>query len=1142
MITKMVLENFKSYAGSQEIGPFHKRFSSVVGPNGSGKSNGEVEQIAMMKPKGATASDVGLLEYLEDIIGSNKFIEQIENAQKSLDEKNDLRTANVNRLKIAEKERDNLYGSKKEAEDYMALDSRLRAQKNSLYQVLENVANKNTSLFNERKAKAEEKLSYEQTKAADAEAKLAVFQKKYETDNAEYVAVQSEEQNFTAKYDSFQRKDVKLQEDMKHTKTQIKKHQTIVEKESKKEVDAIEEADSAKLQIEKYSNAVNDFLRKKNEEEAKLDALMETLNGSTAELRTALDLAQGRLAEAEKSVSTQQTEKESTLTAISLLQSRTTENAKRLEQSKDKLAKLLLERETTHNRIVSMEGQGVSALREKIRQLEDGIRELELREVALQGAVRTAMAAAEDARTTLASQQINKGSGHGAVDKIISATKKGGLLSKVAGIRGRLGDLGTINPQYDAAVSTASSSFDCIVVDNNEVAQICVNFLRDHNLGRASFMMTSQMDEWKQKMKRAVQTPADSLRLFDLIQVDDPDISPSFYLALRDTLVVNDLDTAVRIAYVGDRCVWRVVTQDGNLIDTTGTMSGGGKVVKTGSMRLSTSGTKSQKTAASATLNNEEEVTAESVSVLDAQVSALQSQLNECRKSKVSSETELRTARKQLKDASTEVEKGRLQINRLNEQEGELTSRMRELAAQAELTPQESEDVDRQRARLAELESDMMDISPFQKEVAGLQRQIRSVGGPQLVAAQQRVDSMSTQLEKVSSQLSTKQVDESGARKQAEKSAALRVSAEAELLRSEQRLEALVLEQQEMEADAGVVVAALEESRERLAIMEDGLKSISAEFNALKTTVAKVRAVEVDLVVELERIVSDIKESSDVAKRYHKDAAAVRRQHLEEQMEFNAIIRSVAMPPKPASSGASQPVETPSDTPAADESTVDELPVLSPSELEGLDSEAIKRDVNLIEAEKNKLKSSVNMSALLDYLKKDANYKSRLYELELVTEDRNRVRRDYDDLRRQRLEAFMSGFGVISLKLKEMYQMITLGGDAELELLDSLDPFSEGIVFSVRPPKKSWKNISNLSGGEKTLSSLALVFALHHYKPTPLYVMDEIDAALVSYRNNMFELADRLVGIYKTQDATKSVSINPKMFDKATSDSTVAAK
>ena len=60
--------------------------------------------------------------------------------------------------------------------------------------------------------------------------------------------------------------------------------------------------------------------------------------------------------------------------------------------------------------------------------------------------------------------------------------------------------------------------------------------------------------------------------------------------------------------------------------------------------------------------------------------------------------------------------------------------------------------------------------------------------------------------------------------------------------------------------------------------------------------------------------------------------------------------------------------------------------------------------------------------------------------------------------------------------------MITLGGNAELELVDTIDPFSEGIIFSVMPPKKSWKNISNLSGGEKTLSSLALVFALHVYE------------------------------------------------------------
>lgn len=140
-----------------------------------------------------------------------------------------------------------------------------------------------------------------------------------------------------------------------------------------------------------------------------------------------------------------------------------------------------------------------------------------------------------------------------------------------------------------------------------------------------------------------------------------------------------------------------------------------------------------------------------------------------------------------------------------------------------------------------------------------------------------------------------------------------------------------------------------------------------------------------------------------------------------------------------------------------------------------------------------------------------------------------------------------------------MFQLITNGGDAELELVDSMDPFNEGINFSVRPNKKSWKQIINLSGGEKTLSSLSLIFALHYYKPSPLYVMDEIDAALdfknvsiiasyikertnnsqfiiISLRSHMFELANRLIGIYKTFDVTKTVILNNDIFEVVESD------
>ena len=154
--------------------------------------------------------------------------------------------------------------------------------------------------------------------------------------------------------------------------------------------------------------------------------------------------------------------------------------------------------------------------------------------------------------------------------------------------------------------------------------------------------------------------------------------------------------------------------------------------------------------------------------------------------------------------------------------------------------------------------------------------------------------------------------------------------------------------------------------------------------------------------------------------------------------------------------------------------------------------------------------------------------------------------------KQKRHDDFMEGFKFISNRVREMYQLITNGGDAELEVKDSLDPFAEGILFQVRPCKKSWKHMSKLSGGEKTLSSLSLIFALHLYKPSPLYCMDEIDAALdyknvaiigkyirekakncqfliISLRNNMFDLAQKMVGIYKTHDVTKTLTINPQL-------------
>ncbi|KAK0477149.1 RecF/RecN/SMC N terminal domain-containing protein [Armillaria luteobubalina] len=160
-----------------------------------------------------------------------------------------------------------------------------------------------------------------------------------------------------------------------------------------------------------------------------------------------------------------------------------------------------------------------------------------------------------------------------------------------------------------------------------------------------------------------------------------------------------------------------------------------------------------------------------------------------------------------------------------------------------------------------------------------------------------------------------------------------------------------------------------------------------------------------------------------------------------------------------------------------DEDPRTQLHIYSNEELVKFHKWDMVADIQLLEEKLSKLQP--NLSVLDGYKEEEEEFFSHASDVELVTQDR---------------------FNLISLKLKEMYQIITIRGNTELELVDSMDPFSKGIIFSIMPPKKSWKNISNLSGGEKTLSSLALVFALHVFKPTPLYFMDKIDAAL-DFRN-----------------------------------------
>ncbi|MED6278155.1 Structural maintenance of chromosomes protein 4, partial [Characodon lateralis] len=162
--------------------------------------------------------------------------------------------------------------------------------------------------------------------------------------------------------------------------------------------------------------------------------------------------------------------------------------------------------------------------------------------------------------------------------KVLDALMQLKKSGKIPGIYGRLGDLGAIDEKFDVAISSCCGALDNIVVDTIDTAQKCVTFLKEQNIGVATFIGLDKMKVWEKNMT-PIRTPENSPRLFDMVRVNDESVRPAFYFALRDTLVAQDMEQATRMAFQKDRR-WRVVTLKGQIIEMAGTMTGGGRVLK----------------------------------------------------------------------------------------------------------------------------------------------------------------------------------------------------------------------------------------------------------------------------------------------------------------------------------------------------------------------------------------------------------------------------------------------------------------------------------------------------------------------------------------------------------------------------------
>ncbi|AMD22913.1 HHR144Wp [Eremothecium sinecaudum] len=1120
----------------------HKRFLIL---------QGEVESIAQMKPKGERDGEDGLLEYLEDIIGTAKYNSQIESALVEINTLNDVCKQKENRFELVETEKESLESGKEEALEFLEKEKRLTVLKSQQYQLYIDQNQKKLREVLEKITNITDKMEMDRNMNNSKQTKISELTEKSKTLSNQVSKITRERDKLLKQKHQLERELASAEEKRKSlTKKRAKSGKLLKTAEAtiRKHIDQIKEYDEEQVQ---YEEKIRDLGASLEEEREKLDNMKMSLSKKTSHIAEEIAQLEEELKPWNDKIDEKKSQIKLVEVEVSMIKesyTKVTAEIKRLKEEVEeyksantnqeaKLAKLKKESNSV-DKLISVCATECYNAKTKLGEMKQVLTAHRQR--------------VTEARSAKSSEE-NK-------NKVLTALLRLQKSGRIHGFHGRLGALGTIEDKYDVAISTACPRLDDIVVETVECAQQCIDHLRKNKLGYARFIL---LDKLRKFNLNQIQTPANIPRLFDLITFKEKKFAPAFYSVLRDTLVAPTLAVANKVAFGKNR--FRVVTLDGKLIDISGTISGGGDRVSRGLMKSK--------------LKNVDTYSAEEVQQMEAELDEKEKNFKIASDSHQEMEQSLAAYKNRQPELETEISKVKMELESISASLQSTYNALQEAEKKATENEDDQSELQDAEFRLSTLNSELKDLQEESKvksnKIKSLQAKIMEIGGLDLQALKAAVDSLQQQISLTVS-------------KQKRGKASIK-KAELELRRGERQLCETEKEMHQIETELAKLTTHYEESSkefekidESLLQLEDEKSTLIEQRDELETEIEELnksmedyKSAEIEYNNKLEKLNSLRNHVSKEVTRLEKELNLLKVREvtqLLQKIEDKELPEEIKMDiPRTAENSniltensqlqqlqpaleEEENVETEDDgskMDVCDQETATEngLPKLTQSELSAIDNDALTKEIEDLQTFIDN--AHVDIDILDEYAKRLAEYRRRKLDLNQAVAKRDEIRNHCEMLKKRRLEEFMEGFGVISMTLKEMYQMITMGGNAELELVDSLDPFSEGVLFSVMPPRKSWKDISNLSGGEKTLSSLALVFALHKYKPTPLYVMDEIDAALdfrnvsivanyikertknaqfivISLRNNMFELAQSLVGIYKNDNKTRSVTIQNK--------------
>lgn len=612
-----------------------------------------------------------------------------------------------------------------------------------------------------------------------------------------------------------------------------------------------------------------------------------------------------------------------------------------------------------------------------------------------------------------------KASPMAAVDFLLSQRN----LGKIAGVRGTVEELAEFDPEHRVALQVAAGSrFQSLVVESDQVAEMCINLLRSEKRGRATFLPLNKMLPGRPHGKSLVAAQSGGAVGFaiDLVKFDE-ELRGAFWYVFGETVVMKDLGAAR--AQMGGV---RLVTQTGDLIEATGAMTGGflgeGGRSADNAVELKRLGEELR------TKSDAEAAAKAELAKLSATVRTLAEEL-----AKRSGEAEAQGSARQVLEKELTAAKERLKVaaRRVEESGAAHAKATSELAAATQAAEKLAHDLAETKASLVTLQEQFLGHLPgaVSTRLRALQEAVQSSG-------EERVK-LAGELESTRASLTAAKQGATARREELDAARTLRGEREKAIA--------------DLTNSRDAAKEALEAHR---AVEAQQLKAV--EGQAAKKN--QLEASRLQVVDKLARAQETLRTKS-ASRQQEEIRLAQARQHLE---EVEAALKEF---PEPEG---------------------DETPV---------PADELKRKIQNLASQMDGM-GPVNLAALTEYDAEKARLDDFQGEVSRLGTEKTELTTLVGEVEKKKRERVAAVVVAVNEHYKEIYAELSGGGQGEIGLEIPSDPLAGGLLIHAQPVGKSVQRLEQLSGGEKSLASLAFVFALQRHDPSPLYVFDEVDMSL----------------------------------------------